>query len=322
MIFLSEEWGTIYCTSYTKYSYRDLNKSFSQEIVLNSQSIFITVAIKFIRFLFSRTCFVIEKEKTRMLASIVSHLYLVSFSKKKVLLRERKRHTAHRVASPWRGGGGECYLPWPGGTYLGQGVSTLAGLYLPWQGGTYLGRGVLTLSRGVPTLAGVPSWVWTYKQTETTTFPHPTDAGGKKDPVSIFEISLVSHLVSAEINLEWNVQSWIILINILNVLPLDYIYKYIYIYIYIYICMPIVCDNLLNFSIGRMNHCNVFQKHETVYRLHKSLDCNVSAPSPLKIWEFGIHTYLESKQKLESRSTATPYIKYGNLGFTHTWTQN
>ena len=46
------------------------------------------------------------------------------------------------------GGGGGCYLPWLGGTYLGQGVSTLG------RAGTYLGRGVPILARGVPTLAG------------------------------------------------------------------------------------------------------------------------------------------------------------------------
>ena len=58
---------------------------------------------------------------------------------KKVLLREHKRHTARRVASPW------------GGTYLGWGVPTLArgGTYLGW-GDTYLGWGVPTLARGTP----------------------------------------------------------------------------------------------------------------------------------------------------------------------------
>ena len=90
---------------------------------------------------------------------------------KKVLLRERKRHTARCVANPWQGGtylgqgGGvptlareEGYLPWPGGggTYLGweEGVSTLAGGGVPTLAGgisTYLGQG-----EWVPTLAGVP----------------------------------------------------------------------------------------------------------------------------------------------------------------------
>ena len=75
------------------------------------------------------------------------------------------------------------YLPW-----MGRGVPTLAGEegYLLWLGGTYLGRegvptlgGVPTLAGGVPTLAGVPlPRVWTYKQTETITFPYPTHAGG------------------------------------------------------------------------------------------------------------------------------------------------
>ena len=27
---------------------------------------------------------------------------------------------------------------------------------------------------------GVPHWVWTNKQTETVTFPHPSEAGGNK----------------------------------------------------------------------------------------------------------------------------------------------
>ena len=77
---------------------------------------------------------------------------------KKVLLRECKSNTACCVASPWgvpalaRGiptlVAGE--LPTlargvptlaGGGTYLGQGVSTLARGYLPWPGGSHLGQG-------------------------------------------------------------------------------------------------------------------------------------------------------------------------------------
>ena len=108
------------------------------------------------------------------------------------------------------------YLPWPGGTYLGRGVPTLArrvpilgvptlagrylpwlGGYLPWLGGTYPGWGVPTLARedmylgwGVPTLARgdiylgcgtppPPPQVWTYKKIDTIIFPNPTDAGSK-----------------------------------------------------------------------------------------------------------------------------------------------
>ena len=54
---------------------------------------------------------------------------------KKVLLRERKRHTARRVASTC------CATLSPGGTYPGWGVPTLdggtypGGKYLPWSGG-------------------------------------------------------------------------------------------------------------------------------------------------------------------------------------------
>ena len=99
---------------------------------------------------------------------------------KTVLLRERKRHTGHRVASPLGGG----YLPWPGGgnylsrggTYLGQGVPTLAwGGYVPlpggggtppWPGGvptlvggTYLGGGIYLGQGGTPSwLGGYPPW--------------------------------------------------------------------------------------------------------------------------------------------------------------------
>ena len=66
---------------------------------------------------------------------------------KKVLLRERKRHTTRRVGSPWGGGGTHLCRR---GTYLSQEVSTFALLGVPTlAGGTYLSWG------GVPTLAGV-----------------------------------------------------------------------------------------------------------------------------------------------------------------------
>ena len=85
-----------------------------------------------------------------------SILFLTFFRNKKVLLRERKRHTARRVATPWGG----TYLGCRGGTYLGRGylpwlrggVPTLAGGGVPTLaggGGTYLGQG-----EGVPTLPG------------------------------------------------------------------------------------------------------------------------------------------------------------------------
>ena len=80
---------------------------------------------------------------------------------KKVLLRERKRHTAHHVASPW----GDTYLGWGVPTLVGG--PTLAGGYLPWPGGTYLswtGWGTSHVN-----------WQtnWNYY------LPHPSDAGGK-----------------------------------------------------------------------------------------------------------------------------------------------
>ena len=115
---------------------------------------------------------------------------------KKVLLRERKRHTARCVASPWGGGGlptlaggvptlGYPFpLSWPGqrGTYLGQGVPTMeyslppswpgwGDTYLEWGGGgvptlgyplpvlTWLGGGVPTLVR-VPLSPGVDRQLW------------------------------------------------------------------------------------------------------------------------------------------------------------------
>ena len=104
-------------------------------------------------------------------------MLLVSNSNKKVLLPERKRHTACRgmgggylpcVAGYlprreylpwiWRGGNYSCqegvptldggYLPWPGGgTYLGWGVPILAV-------GTYPGWGYLPWPEGIPTLDG------------------------------------------------------------------------------------------------------------------------------------------------------------------------
>ena len=81
------------------------------------------------------------------------------------------QETYRPPCSKFFGGG---FLPWPGGTYLGWGIPTLArGTYLswgylpwvggylpwpvgylPWLGGTYLGWGAPTLARGVPTLAG------------------------------------------------------------------------------------------------------------------------------------------------------------------------
>ena len=73
---------------------------------------------------------------------------------KKVLLRERKRHTDRSVSSTpyavlsWGGGGGR-YLGW-GGRYLrpGRGVGTLDGGVGTLDGGRYLGWGVGALARG------------------------------------------------------------------------------------------------------------------------------------------------------------------------------
>ena len=77
---------------------------------------------------------------------------------KKVLLPERKRHTARRVAS-------DRYAALSnGGGYLPPTIQTWMG-YPP----------------NHPDLAGVPpppTEVWTDKQTENSTFPHPSDAGG------------------------------------------------------------------------------------------------------------------------------------------------
>ena len=75
---------------------------------------------------------------------------------KKVLLRERKRHTANRTASV------HCAdLSWLGSTYPGLGVPTLAREgYLPWPGGTYPGwEGVPALVRGYLPWPRVPTLV-------------------------------------------------------------------------------------------------------------------------------------------------------------------
>ena len=112
---------------------------------------------------------------------------------------------------PWPGGGGT--YPGQGDTYpgwgegiptlaRGEGIPTLArgGSTYPGQGDTYpgWGEGIPTLARGIPTLAGGrgylpwPGGVPTLAgvpppgcgQTdacENSTFPHPSDAGGKKE---------------------------------------------------------------------------------------------------------------------------------------------
>ena len=104
---------------------------------------------------------------------------------KTVLLRERKRHTARRVARTgwylaWLGGGYPLLpiLTWPGGTYLDWG----------WEGvpPSWPGWGVPTLAREVPTLGVPPSWPgWgrghTYLGQEDTYLgvpPCPDLAGG------------------------------------------------------------------------------------------------------------------------------------------------
>ena len=128
---------------------------------------------------------------------------------KKVLLRERKRHTNRSVTStpyavlswgvptldrehlPW----GTPLLTWPGGYLLWE-VPTLARGYLPWMGSTYLGWGVPTLGvppswpaqGGVPTL-GVPHLDLarvpppSVDRLKTLPSPHPSDAVGNKDTI-------------------------------------------------------------------------------------------------------------------------------------------
>ena len=77
------------------------------------------------------------------------------------------------------------YVPWPrgtylgqGGTYLGQGAPTLAGGYLPWLGGTYLAWGVPTLvgdsylGQGT-TYHGLGTPLGVDRQTPVKTVPSP-----------------------------------------------------------------------------------------------------------------------------------------------------
>ena len=97
-----------------------------------------------------------------------------SSKNKKVLLRERKRHTAGLLCLPtvllchpgWWGRPtlpGE-YLPWQGGIYPGCGRGDLPwpGRYLPWMGGTYLGQVEVPIlhtpiqGRYLPAKVGIP----------------------------------------------------------------------------------------------------------------------------------------------------------------------
>ena len=92
-----------------------------------------------------------------LVSSFVKHSLEKLKNNKKVLLHERKRHTARRVASA-QGGRGRGYLPWvpPPPSWPGRGARAYlpwmegGGRYLPWGtpstvliwlGGTYLGWG-------------------------------------------------------------------------------------------------------------------------------------------------------------------------------------
>ena len=91
---------------------------------------------------------------------------------KKVLLCERKRHSAYHVASTRCavsfGGGGNypgCggptldggYLLWKMVPALAGGIITLAGRYIPLLRGNYLGQGIPTLDGGTYLDQGVPT---------------------------------------------------------------------------------------------------------------------------------------------------------------------
>ena len=53
-----------------------------------------------------------------------------------VLITDRIRRMAEGNVFSLFTPGGRGYLPWPGGTYLGQGYLPWLGGYLPWPGGT------------------------------------------------------------------------------------------------------------------------------------------------------------------------------------------
>ena len=119
---------------------------------------------------------------------------------KKVLLRERKRHTARHVASPWPGGGGYPpilpsshpdlaregeSLPLSGGGGEGTYLRVAPPLILTWPGGGgYLPwLGVPTLGYPHPDLAGgtylgVPPTLLTWLGVPTLGYPYPPDLAG------------------------------------------------------------------------------------------------------------------------------------------------
>ena len=104
-----------------------------------------------------------------------NNIYNFYFNKK-VLLRERKRHTARHVASTRyaarvRGTPPSWDLTWMGVPPFQVGGTPFSGGGTPFPGrwGT-----------------GTPVDVWTDTQSETITFPHPSDAGGKNE--NIFQV--------------------------------------------------------------------------------------------------------------------------------------
>ena len=104
------------------------------------------------------------REVLRLLFDIVQYIpqgkktQQVKINKKKVLLRERKRHTGRSVASIHCAGGEGAYLDYGGGVLI------LARGYLPWPGGTYLvwGRGATCPSTHCAVLSpgGYLPWLW------------------------------------------------------------------------------------------------------------------------------------------------------------------
>ena len=129
-----------------------------------------------------------------------ANLFACIENKKVLLTLYFKRPNFRRVVSPLRGGGTYVGWGWEGGihlclckTYPGGGYQHWLGGTVPWHSGcTYLcDRGYLPWSGGLPSIdtVGVHSpWlqgtsnmcVDMWNQSETITFPHPTDAGGNK----------------------------------------------------------------------------------------------------------------------------------------------